>query len=374
MASVRQSPRLAAERLALWLEEHRFKGLDPYSGLAAPRARIFRKWAATARGVIQATRRFPRVAGVLFGPSDVSMAKTVALVLSAYALLDQAPTARVARLRTDLLARRTPSGGFGYEFPVVTRWGSYGQGEPNLIATTFALQGLADAAELCEDEEAAASGLEVARFALDYFGAKTSFLAYHAGSSILVHNANVLACGQVARSFRSAGSDPPDEVLVAARLTLEAQRPDGAWPYAEHSRCGWVDTFHTLYILEGLHEVARADPDGPWKDSFDRGLAFVYRRCLSDRGPLELPDREDGPLEGHTVGTALSFVARRTTDHDLLRTLLHAADALSCADGSFAAHASQGVSYGPAYPRWVGAHMLAGLAASATALDGQLAP
>jgi len=302
------------------------------------------------------------------------MAKTMALVLSAYAILDGQPSARVRRLHTALLARRTPSGGFGYEFPVVTRWGSYAQDEPNLVATTFAMQGLADAAEIARDGDAATAGLDVAGFALEYFGARTRFLAYHADSSILVHNANVLACGQIARSFRATGSDPPDEVFAAARLSLAAQRRNGAWPYADHPRCRWVDTFHTLYILDGMHELDRVDPDGPWKDSFDRGLAFVYRRCLSDAGPLERPDRPGAPLEGHTVGTALSFFARRTTDHDQLSLLLGAAGVLAYADGSFAAHAAKGRPYGPAYPRWVGAHMLAGLAASAAALEGQATP
>jgi len=365
------SPRQAAEHLGQWLEARRFTGADPYSGLAAPRARILGATAVTAQGAIQITKRFPRMASVVFGRSHVAMAKTMALVLSAYAILDGQPSARVRRLRTELLARRTPSGGFGYEFPVVTRWGSYGRDEPNLVATTFAMQGLTDAAEIARDGDAPAAGLDVARFTLEYFGASTRFLAYHADSSILVHNANVLACGQIARSFRAAGSDPPDEVFTAARLSLAAQRPDGAWPYADHPRCGWVDTFHTLYILDGLHELADADPDGPWKQSFDRGLAYVHGHCLSDQGPLELPDRRGRPLEGHTVGTALSFFARRTTDHGVLRTLLAAADALALPDGSFAAHATDGNGFGPAYPRWVGAHMLVGLAASAAALEGR---
>ncbi len=368
---IQASPRQAAEHLGRWLEARRFAGPDPYSGLAAPRARILGASAVTAQGAIQVTKRFPRVASAVFGHSHVAMAKTMALALSAYAILDEHPSARVRRLRTDLLARRTPSGGFGYEFPVVTRWGSYGQNKPNLVATTFALQGLADAAEVARDGDAPAAGLEIARFALEYFGATTTFLAYHANSSILVHNANVLACGQIARSFRAAGSEPPDQVFTAARLSLAAQRPDGAWPYADHPRCGWVDTFHTLYILDGLHELAHADPDGPWKQSFDRGLAYVYGHCLSDHGPLELPDRDDRPLEGHTVGTALSFFARRTTDHSVLRTLLAAADVLALPDGSFAAHATDGNSHGPAYPRWVGAHMLVGLATSAAELEEQ---
>jgi hypothetical protein len=330
------------------------------------------------QGVIQLTKRFPRAARVALGSSDVAMAKTIALVLSAYATLDQSlpaltgrsgPSPRVTRMRTALLARRTPAGGFGYEFPVVTRWGRYGEGEPNLVATVFALQGLADAAELGGDDEAGAAALDVARFALDHFTAETSFLAYHAGSRVLVHNANALACGQMARSFRAAGTDPPDEVLAAARLTVEAQRADGSWPYADHPRCQWVDTFHTLYILDGLDELGRADPGGPWRQSFDRGLGFVHGQCLSHRGPLERPGREDHVLEGHTVGTALGFFARRTADRETLATLLDAAAALALPDGSFAARAAGGVARGPAYPRWVNAHMLLGLAAAARALD-----
>jgi len=373
-STVSESPLIAAERLAGWLEHHRFVGPDPYSGLAGRRAQAFRGAPISAQAVIQATKRFPRLARALFGSSDVAMAKTMALVLSAYAVLDHRPSARVSRMRAQLLGRRTPSGGFGYEFPVVTRWGSYGEGEPNLVATAFALQGLADAAQLAGDAEAATSSLDLARFALSHFCVQTSFFAYHQGSSILVHNANVLACGQVTRAFRGAGLDTPDEVFAAARLSVDAQRPDGAWPYAEHPRCGWIDTFHTLYILEGLHELARTDPDGPWVDSFDRGLTFVYTHCLTDEGPLELPDRNDRPLEGHTVGTALSFFARRTTDRNVLSSLLRGADALVRDDGSFAAHASEKGGYGPAYPRWVGAHMLAGLAAAAAALDGHLTP
>ena len=184
-------------------------------------------------------------------------ANTIAHVLGAYARMDPAlgvdsrARAEWAIDRLEALrcsAYEEPC--WGYHFDVETRFFFYSAETPNTIATAFAGLALIDAHERL----GSARALELATGAGDFFlrriertpGPGGAFLGYFPGDRTPIHNASLLAASVLARLAPLTGRD--DFAAAAADAvgySLDHQRDDGSWPYAEGDVGGWVDNFHT---------------------------------------------------------------------------------------------------------------------------------
>ncbi len=100
---------------------------------------------------------------------------------------------------------------------------------------------------------------------------------YHPGRPVNIHNANLLGAWlvHVAGTAGAAG-----HVQRAIDRTLDAQRPDGSWPYGEASNLGWTDSFHSGYVLICLDRLRSVDPR--IGEAVARGAAH-YRTLLRRR-------------------------------------------------------------------------------------------
>ena len=198
----------------LWLRERDYAGVDPFDALsgrtAAGRARP--RTGRLRQAVIQAVKRSPVDLRPLLGVPPRRIAKALGLVASGYAALDEAGWGGPARERAQALLEwleqaRVPASGsraWGYEFDVQTRWAFYPAGTPNIIVTTFVANAFLDWYER-DGEEAHLDGGRRGggvprrapprgpRRAAGYFG-------YVPGVTSLIHNANVLGCGLLARA------------------------------------------------------------------------------------------------------------------------------------------------------------------------------
>jgi len=233
------------------------------------------------------------------------------LVLSAYTLPGGARLEDSTRWATSMQRRleglRLPeSRAWGYHFDVQTRHLFYPRTSPNAIATCFAIRGLLDASEYAGRSGAA----ELAQAATPFLASLLRdsehgrFFAYVPAGSELIHNANILVCGTLARLLELE-SDESVGALVeeAAATTLELRREDGNWPYGERGDLTWRDNFHTAYVLEGLarlhewsgrHEELLIDATNCWLQSFfdERATARYH------------PDRAY-PADAHSAASAI---------------------------------------------------------------------
>jgi glycosyltransferase involved in cell wall biosynthesis len=71
-------------------------------------------------------------------------------------------------------------------------------------------------------------------------------------------------------------------------FVLDSQRPDGAWPYAVDGERGFIDHFHTCFVLKALAKIEALRGDPRCTAAIDRGLAF-YLRDLFDAEGLPKP-------------------------------------------------------------------------------------
>jgi hypothetical protein len=298
-----------------WGEAREWSGYDPYDGLNSPAAAALSLGTELGRRLLtQAVKLSPVNLRPLLGVRPERNAKAVALVASAYARLHAATGAEGTRERARsllgwLVKNHSGDGGmlaWGYNFPVQTRVFRYARGTPNTIATTFAAGALLDAAELLDDGSQRDNALSTARFLIDRLLVEDGgpFFAYLPGEDELVHNANALACAAVARTGRV--HDEPsllDIARRAIRVTIEAQRPDGSWPYAAAPDHGWVDNFHTAYVLESLCELAVV-VDGA-REALMRGLDYWHRELFLQDGTPKYTPAHVLPIDAHCYASAV---------------------------------------------------------------------
>jgi hypothetical protein len=260
------------------------------------------------RLLTQAVKRSPLNLRPVLGIRPDWNAKAIALVASGYARLGAAgdDAARdEAAGRLAWLAARGP--GWGYHFPVQTRFFAYGPESPNTIATSFAVHALLDGYELLDLERLGVDVESACNFLVDAMLTSSehgTFFRYVPSEDDLVHNANLLACSVLVRAARVLEQPRLLECAGPAVMTsLAAQRDEGSWPYAESAHGSWVDNFHTAYVLESLAHCAGSITKA--RGVLERGVDYWERELfLPDGTPKYAPDRVF-PVDAHCYASAI---------------------------------------------------------------------
>ncbi len=304
----------AASRIRRWGEACEWSGWDPYDGLNSPAAPVVTLGTAIGRRLFtQVIKRSPLNLRPLVGIRPARDHKAIALVASAYSTLgslsDDDAVVSAGYWLDWLESESVASGGeaaWAYHFDVQTRFFRYLAGSPNTIATSFGAHAFLDAVELLGDEARLETAKRASRFLVNRMHISdrgAPFFRYIPGDTKLIHNANLLACSVLARTDRLGGSTEFTEIAEQAlQVTLAAQRPDGSWPYSDWAGQGWVDNFHTGYVLEALAICAGLEGAEP---ALERGVGFWGREMfLADGTPKYYPDQVY-PLDAHCYATAI---------------------------------------------------------------------
>lgn len=67
-------------------------------------------------------------------------------------------------------------------------------------------------------------------------------------------------------------------------FVLENQNPDGSWPYAADGVRGFVDHFHTCFVMKALAKIHALTGHGDTLTALDRGLAYYLARLFAKDG------------------------------------------------------------------------------------------
>lgn len=383
-ASPRALPSAHAHALQLSeaLEAVDFRGWDPYDALSSLGLRFLARGRIGRQGAIQLLKRSPVNLRPLLGVPQRRHTKALALLVSAYSRLAQLPEGErfetvalslAEDLADRLLIRRPGLVGWGYDFDVQTRWGFYPAGRPNAVVTAFALSALRDASPLPgASDRLLAVGTRAAN------GVRKSFemhdqpcFGYYSGAPAPIHNASVLLASAVA-AWPETDMDVAASAARAIHYTVSKQAADGSWPYGEQRGLGWIDGYHTAYILVALERWVGVHDDSKADAALRRGLGFFVHRLFEPSGaPRATVDRAH-PIDIHAASSAiwaLTLLRDRSAEAlPLARlvfewTLAH----MRRADGRYAFQLHSHYRNEIPYIRWSDAHMLLALATLATA-------
>lgn len=354
-----------------------WRGPDAYDGL-------WWKWPGTLTGgrrrrqvLMQLHARSPVDIRRLYRRSHPLIPKALGIFgsvgLRANALRGDERSRMLALDALETLDRDRTAGdqGWGYHWDMQTRWSFYPAGSPNVVVTAFACGALLEAEHVLGRRDLGERAREAARWVLDELWIEADgFFTYHPGNHANIHNANLLGAWLVHAALPD-DCGAADRVTRAVERTLAGQRADGAWPYGEAPNLGWVDSFHTGYVLSCLLRLRELDPR--IDEAVARGTRY-YERFFDAQGRAPLWPDKPFPEDAHSAGTGLTTLALLVRVGMVPRELLERVARRTLEAGIRDGHAVwRRYRWGrtrATFMRWCDAHVALGLVDAATALRG----
>jgi hypothetical protein len=351
-----------------------WRGPDPYDGLYFPWPAWLTRSELRRQAIVQAHVRAPFDIRRLYRRRHPRISKALGIFGSVGMRLGRADDHVAARQGLAVLevldADRTSGDvAWGYPFDVQTRWSFYPAGSTNVVATSFAIQGLLDGATEASQPHLRARAVAAAQWVLDELWVEHGgFFAYHPTANVNIHNANLLGalCVHLALGDDASACD---RVRRAIDVSLAAQAPDGGFPYGNGTGLEWRDSFHTGFVLQCLMEMDSLD--SAIGDAVARG-ASAYLPFFDAQGRAKLWAEKHYPEDAHSAGTGLSTLAllsaRGVIDPVILSRVLTRTLQAGIHNGHAVARRYRWGRTTTQYVRWCDAHVALGLADAALAL------
>jgi hypothetical protein len=244
-----------------------------------------------------------------------------------------------------------PHHAWGYPFHWQTRNGVIPAGTPLITTVPYVYEAFRAVHEIDSSPRWKEILHSIARHAFeDYFDYETP-----SGGASCSYRPDPADGGQVvnAAAYRAflltqAAADFSEErwLRTAERnlqYVLEAQQPDGSWPYATDGERPFVDHFHTCFVLKALAKLETLTGNPRIRQAIDRGVAFYVANLFDEEG-LPRPFARRPRLTvyrrelydcAECVNLAVLLWNRYPGLDGALRTLLAKLDAWQKPDGSF---------------------------------------
>ncbi len=280
--------------LARMARDH-YAGADPFDGLESPlfQASGLERFRFARLCWLQAVKRGPHVLRSLAMIQPSVNPKTLALLNGA------ADGVKLRDFRDQLLALQNPDGGWGYPFEWQARAFHAKRGQSNAIVTSFVVDALT-AGGVERDHPAL---IQAADFIENRLW-RDGYFAYFDHDNAEIHNASLWA----AFALNSVRPQNSKSELAVSRM-IAAQRADGSWAYGTRHHHGFIDGFHTGYILDLLDRFRNTGMPG-LGDAITCGWAFYRAQCFDDQGIPRSFAGKGGYLDAHAVAQAMASLCR----------------------------------------------------------------
>lgn len=309
------------QEMLSYVESEDYAGYDPYDALNSP---LIRRIGASSRWVrmaaTQLMRRSPVNLRPLLGIRKGHNPKGIGLFLWGYSKLyaltgEPRHLERVDYLLTLLERLRSPgySGNcWGYNFDWQSRTFRRPAGTPTIVNTSFIGHALLDCHRLTGRQSALDMAVPIKDFILGdlhrTLRGDTFCFSYTPVDTEVVHNANLLGASILARLTRCCSDDRlKPAALASLNYSMQRQRGDGSWFYADTDLQSWIDSFHTGFNLEAIRHMLNAGLGREYEPAYRRGVEYYARNFfLADGTPKYYHDRVY-PIDIHAPAQAICF-------------------------------------------------------------------
>lgn len=309
-------------RLQQWVESRAFSGWDPYDALNSPLVRLMSLGTKMGRiAWTQLLRRCPINLRPLLAMPKHRNPKGLGLFLEAFSKLyaqDHDPRwlKTTEGLTQNLESARSPGWSgmcWGYPFDWQSRAALVPADTPNIVSTSFIGHALLDCHEHTGSERPLELALEIPTFFLRHLNrtaaAGAFCFSYTPADHNFVHNANMLGASLLIRlGVLSGNAGWADAARRSMAYSVESQRADGSWPYAETDFQGWIDSFHTGFNLEALRRfLLLGEPPREWQEAFRRGVRYYADHFFLPDGTPKYYHDCTYPIDIHSAAEAVYF-------------------------------------------------------------------
>jgi hypothetical protein len=288
-----------------------FAGFDPFDGLES---RIFqatplRHFRASRLAWQQMVKRSPvDLRPLLMVPKGVNSKGLALFALAAIsrrrAGADETADDLIKRLLRDCGIEFGESLAFGYNFDWQSRAFFAPKGTPTIVPTAFAARAIYENG----GTERYQHLLRLAQFVTTELNRSIETsdevcFSYTPIDHTKIYNASLLAAEILAYA---GGTDNSLLARKAVRFVLNGQWDDGSWLYGPGEIHGWVDNFHTAFVLDSLRRITEAGVDEPEvSGAIERGFEFWIKNFFLDDGTPKYFDKQTYPIDIHAAAAAI---------------------------------------------------------------------
>ena len=123
-------------------------------------------------------------------------------------------------------------------------------------------------------------------------------ISYIPNGKSLVHNANTLGGGLLARTYSYTRNEAYRYLAQKAmQYTAQYQRPDASWWYGEKSNLHWVDSFHTAYVLDCFKSYTECTGDKQFQSIMMSGYEYWKKTFFLRDGTPRYYNHQTLPLD-----------------------------------------------------------------------------
>jgi len=326
------------QKVLSYVEAADYAGYDPYDALNSPLIqRIGARSKVVRIGATQFLRRCPLNVRSILGIRKGHNPKAIGLFLWSYTKL-YAATKEACHLERidyllDLLDRLKSTGysgnSWGYNFDWQSRTVLRPKGTPTIVNTSFIGHALLDCYKLTGRRKALDLAVPIKDFILgDLHRTRldgTFCFSYTPVDMEVVHNANLLGASILARLTRCSNDNRLTRaVLASLEYSMQHQHPDGSWFYADTSRQGWIDSFHTGFNLQAIRYILRMGLGEEYGDAYRRGVEYYATNFFLADGTPKYYHNRTYPIDIHSPAQAVCFFSREGGQYqELTDRILH---------------------------------------------------
>ncbi|MEQ1921536.1 MAG: hypothetical protein ABL952_03410 [Pyrinomonadaceae bacterium] len=330
------------DRLFAYCQREDFAGYDPFDGLNSVLFQLtpLKYIRFTRLALLQAVKRSPinlrPILGVKKGVNPKGLALFALAELSRYRATKDETHAVNAKGLLDRLMKTAirgksadgkPTLAFGYNFDWQSRAFFAPLGTPAIVPTAFAQQAFIEAYQLFDDNNFLFAADEICEFILTGLNRSNETddevcFSYTPGDHTIILNANLLAGECLARVGTATGNEEYLKMAAkTARFVIRRQNASGAWVYGASETHGWVDNFHTAYVLQSLYRIS-GEVEELRSETFDAinlGGGYWFAKFFLDDGTPKYYDNEIYPVDIHSAAAAIAAMSEmRAIDERML--------------------------------------------------------
>jgi hypothetical protein len=310
-----------------WVEEHNYKGYEPFDGLLSPLRPLAFGNLLLERLLMQAIRQSPINLRPMFGVRPVESTKGRGCMAAGYlTMLTTTGESQYEQKAKDCLAwliehRSTRYSNFCWanHFDFVSRGGRYTKDDPIIVWTALIGQAFLDAYDVLKAEKYLAVAQSICEWMLELPRQKTESgwcLSYLAFKESYIHNANMLGAAMLARTGKLTGNSHYMELArEAMKYSCSRQLANGGWYYAEEPKYHWIDNFHTGYNLDSLRCYRDSTNDRTYDHNLSRGFEYFRTHFFEESGAPRYYSDRTYPIDIQCAAQAIETLAKFSDYH-----------------------------------------------------------
>jgi len=362
-----------------YIEKENYRGYDPYDALKSPLFKLPILWSnkLIRFGAQQLVKRLPfNSRKILYVPKGYNPV-TLGLCIQAYACLYQTNPDfqekyfyKISNL-TKELEKLIPTGFsgacWGYDFDWQARHARIPAYQPTIVATGIITNAMFIANKITGNPECADMVISAAQFTLKdlnrTFNGDTFCFSYSPFDYQQVFNASMKGARLLSQAYSLTGNETfKQEAKRAVDFVISQQNKDGSWGYSLAAGGGWIDNYHTGYVLDCLDEYRNLTYSQDVSDVIRTGYHFYKEHFVSKDGIPRFYNNQTFPVDCTAAAQTILTLCR--FDDTALASDVAAwmIENMQASNGSFFFRKFSNYTIKTSFMRWSNAWMFASLA------------